>query len=66
MTGIVVGEFHAFLCQLVNVGCFNDFLSVTTQITVAQIIHHNIDNIWSIRGLKEIRRKQQAKDKQEA
>jgi hypothetical protein len=63
MTGIVVGKFHALFGKLIDVRCLDDFLPITAQISVAQIIHHDIDNIWFICGLTEIRKRQQAKNK---
>jgi hypothetical protein len=58
MTRIVVSEFHALFGKLIDVRCFDDFLPITAQISVAHIIYHDIDNIWFICRLNEIGRKQ--------
>jgi len=42
---IMIGKAYSFRCQLVDVGCLDDFLSVATQVAVAKIIGEDVDDV---------------------
>ena len=49
MSGIVIGELQAFPGKTINIRGLNDFLAVATQVAVAEVIHHDINNIGWVR-----------------
>ena len=45
-----VVELQTLPTQLINIWSLNDGIAITTKITVALIVRHHQDNIWSLRG----------------
>ena len=55
MTGIELGEPHAILGELVDVGCPESFLAVGGDFIVSQIIRHEEDDVRLYGGERDVR-----------
>ncbi len=45
ITRVGSAEFHSVSCKLVQIRCLNEFLSIATQFSPAQVVSHDKDNI---------------------